>query len=116
VRVQRPRLPEGETSWTVLGGDWLPVAPVEEFLEYPRAQRRSPSTVRNYAHGLARWWQYLGVDDVGWEAVSVEQLAGFLVWLRSGESSSVASIVEPSPRLSEATIALRLAAVVAFYR
>ncbi len=100
----------------MLGEDWLPVAPVEEFLEYLRAQRRSPNTVRNYAHGLARWWQYLGAEGAGWEAVSVERLASFLVWLRSGETSSVVSIVEPPARLSEATIALRLAAVMAFYR
>jgi integrase len=38
------------------------------------------------------------------------------VWLRSGETSSLVSIVEPPARLSEATIALRLAAVMAFYR
>lgn len=116
MRVQRLRLPDGEASWTVLGEDWLPAAPVEEFLEYLRAQRRSPNTVRNYAHGLARWWQFLGGEGTGWEAVSVEQLGGFLVWLRSGETSSVVSIVEPPARLSEATIALRLAAVMAFYR
>ena len=72
----------------MLGADWLPVAPVEEFLEYLRAQRRSPNTVRNYAQGLARWWEFLGLEDAGWEAVSVEQLAGFLVWLRSGETTS----------------------------
>jgi hypothetical protein len=78
LRVQRLRLPDGEVSWTVLGQDWLPAAPVEEFLEYLRAQRRSPSTVRNYAHGLARWWEFLGLEGAGWEAVSVEQLAGVL--------------------------------------
>ena len=116
VRVQRLRLPDGGVSWTVLGEDWLPAAPVEEFLEYLRAQRRSPNTVRNYAHGLARWWEFLGLEDAGWEAVSVEQLAGFLVWLRSGETSSVVSLVAPPRRLSEATVALRLAAVMAFYR
>jgi site-specific recombinase XerD len=116
LRVQRLRVPDGEVSWTVLGEDWLPAAPVEEFLEYLRAQRRSPNTVRNYAQGLARWWEFLGLEDAGWEAVSVEQLAGFLVWLRSGETSSVVSLVAPPRRLSEATVALRLAAVMAFYR
>jgi site-specific recombinase XerC len=79
VRVQRLCLPEGEASWTVLDADWLPVGPVEEFLEYLRAQRHSPNTVRNYAHGLARWWQFLAAEGAGWEGVSVEQLAGFLV-------------------------------------
>ena len=116
MRVQRLRLPDGEVSWTVLGEDWLPAAPVEEFLEYLRAQRRSPNTVRNYAQGLAQWWEFLALEEAGWEGVSVEQLAGFLVWLRSGEMSSVVSLVAPPRRLSEATVALRLAAVMAFYR
>jgi hypothetical protein len=39
-----------------------------------------------------------------------------LVWLRSGETSSVVSLVAPPRRLSEATVALRLAVVMAFYR
>ena len=72
--------------------------------------------MRNYAQGLARWWEFLALEEAGWEGVSVEQLAGFLVWLRSGEMASVVSLVAPPRRLSEATVALRLAAVMAFYR
>ena len=33
-RVQRLNLPDGSRTWTVLGADYLPVAPVEEFLEH----------------------------------------------------------------------------------
>jgi len=32
MRVQRVALPDAdEQSWTVLGDDWRPVAPVEQF-------------------------------------------------------------------------------------
>ena len=37
------------------------------------------------------------------------------MWLGSGETSSIVSLVAPPPRVSETTVAL-LAAVMAFYR
>ena len=37
-------------SWTVLGGDDIPVEPVERYLAYLSAIERSPNTVRAYAH------------------------------------------------------------------
>ena len=40
--VQRISSPDiAEQSWTVLGADWLPVIPVEEFLAHLTDQRRS---------------------------------------------------------------------------
>ncbi len=35
-------------SWTVLGGDDIPVEPVERYLAYLSAIERSPNTVRAY--------------------------------------------------------------------
>ncbi|MGO4859706.1 hypothetical protein [Arthrobacter sp. 2MCAF14] len=52
-RVQRLNLPEGGHTWTVLGRDHRVVEPAEEYLEYLRAQRSSPNTVKSYARGLA---------------------------------------------------------------
>jgi hypothetical protein len=51
MRVQRVASPDtDEQSWTVLGDDWRPVAPVEQFLSHLSDQRRSPNTVKAYAH------------------------------------------------------------------
>ena len=58
-KVQMVVLPDGERTWTVLGDDHLPVAPVEEFLEHHRVVGSSPNTVKSYAHGLALSWRYL---------------------------------------------------------
>jgi site-specific recombinase XerC len=49
-----------KATWTVVGEDHLPVAPVEEFLEFMRVGRdASPHTVRAYATALAGLWGYL---------------------------------------------------------
>jgi len=36
-------------SWTVLGGDGVPVEPVERYLAYLTDVERSPNTVKAYA-------------------------------------------------------------------
>ena len=87
-RVQRVALPGGEATWTVLGADHCPVGPAEQYLEFLRAQRASPNTVKSYARGLALWWQYLGVFDLPWEPdwrlAAVGAVVGVLAALLAG--------------------------------
>jgi site-specific recombinase XerD len=83
-RSQRLTLPSGERTCTVLGTDHLMVEPAEEYLEYLRAQRASPNTVKSYARALALWWQYLDAFDRRWDAVTLEEFGAFLTWLRTG--------------------------------
>lgn len=115
-RVQSVMLPSGERTFTVLGSDLVPVGPVEEFLEYLRAVGRSPNTVKSYARALALFWTFLGDAGRCWDEVGVEDLAGFLSWLRTGVPPGVASIGGGAGRVSEATVAVRLQAVASFYR
>jgi site-specific recombinase XerD len=108
----------GGRSWTVLGQDHLPLEPVEEFLEHHRLIGSSPNTVRAYAHGLARYFDYLEATGANWADPGLVTLTGFLDWLRTGGVPGVRQIgpgpVEEAP--AESTVAARLAAVVAFYR
>lgn len=77
MRVQRVVSPEGdEVSWTVLGPDWLPIGPVEEFLAHLADQRRSPNTVKAYAHDLKDFFEYLAFRDLVWDRVRYDELAG----------------------------------------
>jgi integrase len=114
-RVQRVLPPGGELTWTVLGTDHRPVGPAEEYLEFLRAQAASPNTVKSYARGLALWWQYLAVFGLSWDRLTVQDVGGFLSWLRSGDGPGVVSIEARAARFSESTIALRLRAVVSCY-
>jgi integrase len=116
ARMQRIAMPSGETTWTVLGGDLLPVEPVEQFLEYLRGRQQSPNTVKAYARGLQLWWHFLELYGLDWRAAQLEDFGRFLGWLRTGDTPAVASIAERSPRFAERTIALRLHAVASFYR
>jgi integrase len=113
--VQRLALPQGEPTWTVLGRDHRVIEPAEEYLEYLRARQMSPNTVKSYARALALWWQYLGLFELRWDAVTLQDFGGFLTWLRSGDEPTVTSIERRPARFSESTIAVRLAAVISCY-
>jgi integrase len=114
-RAQRLTLPSSERTWTVVGGDHHLVEPAEGYLEYLRAQRASPNTVKSYARALALWWQFLDAFGLRWDAVTVEHFGAFLSWLRTGDEPVVASIERRPARFAESTIAARLRAVISCY-
>ena len=118
LRVQRLRLPDGEVSWTVLGEDWLPAGPVEEFLEYMRATGRSPNTVQVVRAGAGA---VVGVSrarrTLAGMRVRSRTSAAFLTWLRSGDTSAVVSIVARAARGCRRTRSpFGLQAVMSLYR
>ncbi len=83
MRVQRVVMPgSGRESWTLLGDDLRPVEPVERFLAYLAAAEKSPNTIKAYVHDLKDWWEYLTGHGVGWRSATLEDVAGFVAWLR----------------------------------
>lgn len=116
TKVQRVHLADGKRTSTVLGADHLPIPPAEEYLEYLRAQASSPNTVKSYARALALWFDYLLICRRSWDQVGVDDFGGFLNWLRTGDSPQVISIGPGQARFSEATVSVRLRAVISFYR
>lgn len=116
VRVQRVDVAGQGPTWTVLGVDHMPVGVIEGFLEYLRQTDRSPNTVRSYARALALWWEFLGLLGRAWDKVTIDDMTGFLAWLRTGLPPEVAPI-GPSPhQVSSSTVAARLQAVRSFYQ
>ena len=83
MRVQRVLMPgTGFESWTVLGEDLMPVEPVERFLSYLASIEKSPNTIKAYAHDLKDWMTYLDRHGVDWREARLEDVAGFVAWLR----------------------------------
>src|SRR6266702_405995 len=110
---------EGARTWTVTGEDYLPAGPVEEFLEHLRAaERSSPNTVRSYATSLDRWWGYLSGAGLAWDEVTLPAFTPYVTSLRTGHPAGVRVLPGASPDrgLAEATVAVRVAAVLSFYR
>ena len=71
-----------QESWTVLGDDDAPVAPIERYLSYLTDIERSPNTVRAYAYDLKDYFGFLVQHDLDWREVRLEDLGEFVAWLR----------------------------------
>jgi integrase len=104
----------GDRSWTVVGEDGLPVEPVEAYLAHLVAVERSPNTVQAYAHSLVFWLDYLTRRGVAWDDAGVEQVAGFVGWLRA-PADNVIVLDASAARRTERTVNRHLAAVFGFY-
>ncbi len=118
MRVQRVLMPgSGEESWTLLGDDHVPVGPAERFLSYMASAGRSPNTVKAYAHDLKDWLTYLAARQRDWQAATLEDVAGFVAWLRlppAARDGKVAVLPMVEHHCSAASVNRKLAALVSF--
>ena len=95
----------------------MPVEPVERFLGYLTSIEKSPNTVKAYAHDLKDWFTYLTGHDLDWQAVTVEDVAGFVAWLRlppEGRGGTVAVLPTVANHCSAASVNRKLAALTSF--
>ena len=105
-------------SWTVLGEDDAPVAPVERYLAYLSDIERSPNTVKAYAHDLKDWFAFLADRGLDWRAVRLEDVGEFVAWLRlplQARDGRVAVLPSVAHHCTESTVNRKLSAVGAFY-
>ena len=118
MRVQRVLMPGSVAeSWTLLGDDQVLFEPVERFLGYLASIEKSPNTVKAYAHDLKDWFTYLAGHDLDWQAVSIEDVAGFVAWLRlppGGRDGMVAVLPTVEDHCSAASVNRKLAALPSF--
>jgi integrase/recombinase XerD len=119
MRVQRVLMPDSAVeSWTLLGDDLVPVEPIERFLAYLVSIERSPNTVKAYAHDLKDWLTYLAGCGLGWQAVTLEQVAGFVAWLRlppAARDGRLAVLPSVEHHCAASSVNRKLAAVTSFY-
>lgn len=118
MRVQRVLMPGSRVeSWTVLGDDHVPVEPVERFLAYLASIERSPNTVKAYAHDLKDWFTFLAGRSLDWQAVRLEDVAGYVAWLRlppAARDGRVQVLPTVAHHCVEASVNRKLAALTSF--
>lgn len=116
MKVQRIKLPTTEeTTWILIGDDFLSVNPVNEYLRYLEALERSSNTVKGYAHHLKLFWDFISQKHLDWKEIEEPQLADFILWLRSPDPR-VVSIEPKEAKRTERTINTILSAVYSFYQ
>jgi integrase len=115
MKVQRVYLAEHDrVTWLVLGNDYFPIRPIQEYLTYLENLERSPHTIRSYAHHLRLYWQYLQEAGLAWTTVGLSELAEFVAWLRNPQIG-VSPMQEQVSKRSETTINAILASVTMLY-
>jgi integrase/recombinase XerD len=116
--VRRVRMPTtGLESWTVLDAGGT-VEPVERWLAFLTSTKRSPNTVKAYGHDLKDWFTYLGGRRLDWRQVKLEDLGGFVAWLRlPPETRDGQVLVLPTveEHCGDASVARKLSALSSFY-
>ena len=85
----RVALPDGREAWTVLDVNGAEVGSVSAFLRYLHRMRRSPNTVRAYAHDLKLFCEFLAGRGLAWDAVGIADLGDFAAWLRAPASNVI---------------------------
>ena len=107
---------DGSTTWTVVSESFSVVEPIERYLEFGRQTGFKPNTIKAYARGLAQWWTYLERTSKRWDAVQIHDFGDFLAAVRHNEFDPTVRQLRPEHAVIEATVRLRLRAVLGFYR
>ena len=98
----------------MLGDDYLPVKPIQQFINYLESIERSSNTIRSYAFHLRLYWEYLKDSHKDWTQVGLSDLADFIAWLRNPQPSTL-SIQPQEAKRTEATVNLTITSVAMFY-
>ena len=78
---------------------------------------RSPNTVKAYAHDLKDWFAFLAGRDLDWRAATVEDVAGFVAWLRlppAGRDGRVQVLPSVEHHCAASSVNRKLAALTSF--
>lgn len=114
MKVTPCAMPDGHKIWNVLDEDGETVPPILQYLTYLYHLQRSPNTLRAYAYHLKHFWEYLAANKFDWKTMKLDQLAGFITWMRS--SGNIVVIHQTMSKRTESSINAALAAVTAFYK
>ncbi len=118
MKVQRIQVVSGYYSWLVLDENHLPIKPIESFIRYLDHTEKSPNTIQCYANHLKLFWEYLTLSnkDKNWHAVTIDELANFVYWLRSNHTNVILLKTNYNARRTEQTVNTILASLSSFYR
>jgi Phage integrase, N-terminal SAM-like domain len=81
-------LPGGGKTFSVVGGDGLPIPHVESYLGYLRAAGHSANTVRAYAGHLAFLFRWAVMRGVAWESLDFGAFVAFVDDMADGTVSA----------------------------
>jgi site-specific recombinase XerD len=117
MKVQKIRLQDtNQPYWIVVGEDYLPIEPISQYLFYLLSIKKSPNTIRTYAHHLKIYWEYLFSKKIDWKEVNIETIARFIATLNGLIEGNIVHLTLEKSKRSERTINQIVVAIASFYQ
>jgi site-specific recombinase XerD len=102
--------------YVVIDEDGNLVIPVVRYLKYLDTIGRARNTLRSYAQSLSLYFTYLAQQDLDYQEVMLDDLGGFVLWLKNPSRSLKVLPVQPVTQArTNTTINNCIAAVAGFY-
>jgi site-specific recombinase XerD len=116
MRVQEIRTSDFQKRYVVVDGHGNLVVPVVRYLKYLNAIGRARNTLRSYAQSLSLFFTYLAQEQLDYQQVTLDDLGGFVLWLKNPYRSLKVLPVRPVTQArANSTINGCISAVAGFY-
>lgn len=116
MRVQEIVTPHRQKRYVVIDDSGNLVVPIVRYLKYLDAIGRARNTLRAYAQGLSLYFTYLAQQDLNYQHVTLDDLGGFVLWLKNPYRSLKVLPVQPVVQArTNRTINLIITTVSGFY-
>ena len=115
-RVQEILTADHEIRYVIVDESGNLIIPAVRYLKYLHAIGRARNTLRAYAHSLSLYFTYLAQEHIDYACVTLDNLAGFVLWLKNPYRSLKVLPVQPVTQArTNTTINLCITAVAGFY-
>lgn len=116
MQVQEIVTQHHQKRYVVIDDSGNLVVSVIRYLKYLDAIGRARNTLRSYAQGLSLYFSYLQQQSLNYEHVTLDDLGGFVLWLKNPYRSLKVLPVQPVAQArANRTINLIITAVSGFY-
>jgi integrase/recombinase XerD len=116
MRVQEIVTQHHQKRYIVVDESGNLVIPVVRYLKYLDAIGRARNTLRSYAQSLSLYFTYLAQQDLDYQRVTLDDLGGFVLWLKNPFHSLKVLPVQPVQQArANTTINGCITAVSGFY-
>ena len=116
MRIQEIRTSDYHKRYVVVDGNGNLVVPVVRYLKYLNAIGRARNTLRSYAQSLSLYFTYLAQEHLEYQQVTLDDLGGFVLWLKNPYCSLKVLPVRPITQArTNTTINGCLTAIAGFY-
>jgi integrase len=107
--------PEGKTRYYLADVNGEPVQEVMDYLKFQDNQGKARNTLRLSCYQLQNYYQYLGEVGKNYKEVTIDDIAGFMAWLRNPDILKKVVPIRFEPAHKEQTINETVDRVIRFY-